>query len=173
MIKMINDLIDKGFAYENSKHVYFEVKKFKDYGKLSNKNLDELIAGSRVEISDNKKNPEDFVLWKPSIDNEPYWDSPWGKGRPGWHLECSVMSKKYLGEKFDIHGGGIDLIFPHHENEIAQSRCANENEVFANYWIHNGFITMSNEKMAKSQGCLLYTSPSPRDKRQSRMPSSA
>ena len=102
-----------------------------------------------------KKNPEDFVLWKPSKDKEPYWESPWGKGRPGWHLECSIMSKKYLGDKFDIHGGGRDLIFPHHENEIAQSRCANENEVFANYWVHNGFITISNEKMAKSQGNIL------------------
>jgi len=155
MIEMINTLLQKDYAYLNNKHVYFEVKKFKDYGNLSNKNLDELIAGSRVEISDNKKNPEDFVLWKPSKDSEPYWDSPWGKGRPGWHLECSVMSKKYLGDKFDIHGGGLDLIFPHHENEIAQSRCANENESFANYWIHNGFITMSNEKMAKSQGNIL------------------
>ena len=155
MIEMINQLLEIGYAYSNNKHVYFEVKKFKDYGKLSNKNLDELIAGSRVEISENKKNPEDFVLWKPSKDEEPYWDSPWGKGRPGWHLECSVMSKKYLGDKFDIHGGGRDLIFPHHENEIAQSRCANNNDVFANYWVHNGFITMSNEKMAKSQGNIL------------------
>ena len=155
MIEMINKLIKKNFAYINNKHVYFEVKKFKDYGSLSNKNLDELIAGSRVEVSENKKNPEDFVLWKPSKDNEPFWESPWGKGRPGWHLECSVMSKKYLGDKFDIHGGGRDLIFPHHENEIAQSRCANENEAFANYWVHNGFITMSNEKMAKSQGNIL------------------
>jgi len=155
MIRMINKLIQKEYAYLNNQHVYFQVKKFKDYGKLSNKNLDELIAGSRVEVSENKKNPEDFVLWKPSKDNEPFWESPWGKGRPGWHLECSVMSKKYLGDKFDIHGGGRDLIFPHHENEIAQSRCANENEVFANYWIHNGFITMSNEKMAKSQGNIL------------------
>tara|TARA_B100001123_G_scaffold36390_1_gene37663 strand:- start:9417 stop:10781 length:1365 start_codon:yes stop_codon:yes gene_type:complete len=158
MIKMINNLIENGYAYLNNDHVYFEVKKFKDYGKLSNKNLDELIAGSRVEVSENKKNPEDFVLWKPSKDNEPYWDSPWGNGRPGWHLECSVMSKKYLGDKFDIHGGGRDLIFPHHENEIAQSRCANKNEVFANYWVHNGFITMSNEKMAKSQGNILKIS---------------
>ena len=155
MIEMINQLLKYGYAYSNNKHVYFEVKKFKDYGKLSNKNLDELIAGSRVEISENKKNPEDFVLWKPSKDNEPFWDSPWGKGRPGWHLECSVMSKKYLGDKFDIHGGGRDLIFPHHENEIAQSICANKNDVFANYWVHNGFITMSNEKMAKSQGNIL------------------
>ena len=158
MIEMITKLIKKNFAYINKEHVYFQVKKFKDYGKLSNKNLDELIAGSRVEVSENKKNPEDFVLWKPSNDKEPYWNSPWGNGRPGWHLECSVMSKKYLGDKFDIHGGGIDLIFPHHENEIAQSRCANENEAFANYWIHNGFITMSNEKMAKSQGNILKIS---------------
>ncbi len=155
MVKMIEDLINKNYAYINNNHVYFEVKKFKDYGKLSNKNLEELIAGSRVEISENKKNAEDFVLWKPSKENEPSWDSPWGKGRPGWHLECSVMSKKYLGTKFDIHGGGRDLIFPHHENEIAQSRCANDTDTFANYWVHNGFITISNEKMAKSQGNIL------------------
>ena len=155
MIEMIKDLIKKGFAYENKKHVYFEVKKFPDYGKLSNKNLEDLIAGSRVEISENKKNSEDFVLWKPSNNDEPAWDSPWGKGRPGWHLECSAMSKKFLGNEFDIHGGGIDLIFPHHENEIAQSRCANDTKVFANYWVHNAFITMSNEKMAKSQGNIL------------------
>ena len=155
MIKMINELIIKGYAYENNGHVYFEVNQFSDYGKLSNKKLEDLIAGSRVEVSDNKKNPEDFVLWKPSNNNEPFWDSPWGKGRPGWHLECSAMSKKFLGNEFDIHGGGIDLIFPHHENEIAQSRCANETKVFANYWVHNAFITMSNEKMAKSQGNIL------------------
>ena len=155
MIKMIKDLIKKGFAYENKKHVYFEVKKFSDYGNLSNKNLEDLVAGSRVEISENKKNSEDFVLWKPSNSDEPAWDSPWGKGRPGWHLECSAMSKKFLGNEFDIHGGGIDLIFPHHENEIAQSRCANETSTFANYWVHNAFITMSNEKMAKSQGNIL------------------
>ncbi|MDC0890764.1 cysteine--tRNA ligase [Candidatus Pelagibacter sp.] len=155
MIEMISELIKKGFAYENNKHVYFEVKKFDDYGQLSNKKLEELIAGSRIEVSDNKKNSEDFVLWKPSLENEPFWDSPWGKGRPGWHLECSAMSKKFLGNEFDIHGGGIDLIFPHHENEIAQSRCANDTKVFANYWLHNAFITMSNEKMAKSQGNIL------------------
>ena len=155
MIEMISELIKKDFAYENNKHVYFEVKKFEDYGKLSNKKLEDLIAGSRVEVSDNKKNSEDFVLWKPSLENEPSWDSPWGKGRPGWHLECSAMSKKFLGNEFDIHGGGIDLIFPHHENEIAQSRCANDTKVFANYWLHNAFITMSNEKMAKSQGNIL------------------
>jgi len=155
MIVMISKLIKKGFAYENNKHVYFEVNKFDDYGQLSNKKLEELIAGSRIEVSDNKKNSEDFVLWKPSLENEPSWDSPWGNGRPGWHLECSAMSKKFLGNEFDIHGGGIDLIFPHHENEIAQSRCANDTKVFANYWLHNAFITMSNEKMAKSQGNIL------------------
>ena len=158
MIKMISDLISKGFAYEKNNHVYFEVNKFKDYGKLSNKKLDDLVAGSRVEVSDNKKNPADFVLWKPSLDDEPFWSSPWGNGRPGWHLECSVMSKKFLDNEFDIHGGGRDLIFPHHENEIAQSRCANETKSFAKYWLHNGFITMSNEKMAKSQGNTLKIS---------------
>ena len=155
MIDMINNLIENGYAYSQNKHVYFEVKKFNDYGNLSNKKLDELIAGSRVEVSGLKKNPEDFVLWKPSNEDEPSWDSPWGKGRPGWHLECSVMSKRYLGNEFDIHGGGRDLIFPHHENEIAQSRCANQTNSFAKYWVHNGFITMSNEKMAKSQGNIL------------------
>ena len=155
MIEMISSLIEKGFAYEANNHVYFEVSKFSDYGKLSNKKLEDLIAGSRIEVSENKKKSEDFVLWKPSIEEEPFWDSPWGKGRPGWHLECSAMSKKYLGNVFDIHGGGIDLIFPHHENEIAQSRCANDTKVFANYWIHNAFITMSNEKMAKSTGNIL------------------
>jgi len=155
MIEMISTLITKSFAYEKNGHVYFEVNKFEDYGKLSNKKLEDLIAGSRIEISENKKNAEDFVLWKPSSNDEPFWDSPWGKGRPGWHLECSAMSKKYLGDELDIHGGGIDLLFPHHENEIAQSRCANDTKIFANYWIHNAFITMSNEKMAKSQGNTL------------------
>jgi len=155
MVKMISELIVKGYAYENNNHIYFQVNKFKDYGKLSNKKLEDLIAGSRIDVSENKKNPEDFVLWKPSNDNEPFWDSPWGKGRPGWHLECSAMAKKFLGNEFDIHGGGIDLLFPHHENEIAQSRCANDTKFFANYWVHNAFITMSNEKMAKSQGNIL------------------
>jgi len=155
MIDMISELLDKNFAYKKNGHIYFEVNKFKEYGKLSNKKLEDLIAGSRVEISENKKNPEDFVLWKPSNESEPYWKSPWGQGRPGWHLECSVMSKKFLGNEFDIHGGGIDLLFPHHENEIAQSRCANDTKVFANYWVHNAFITISNEKMAKSQGNIL------------------
>ena len=155
MIDMTLSLIDKKFAYENNNHVYFSVSTFKNYGKLSNKNLEQLRSGARVEVSNLKKNPMDFVLWKPSKDNEPGWNSPWGKGRPGWHLECSAMSKKFLGNEFDIHGGGIDLIFPHHENEIAQSRCANDTKVFANYWVHNAFITMSNEKMAKSQGNIL------------------
>jgi cysteinyl-tRNA synthetase len=155
MIEMILTLLKKNFAYEIDGHVYFEVNKFEDYGKLSNKKLEDLIAGSRVKVSENKKNAEDFVLWKPSSSDEPFWDSPWGNGRPGWHLECSAMSKKYLGDTFDIHGGGIDLIFPHHENEIAQSRCANNTKSFANYWIHNAFITMSNEKMSKSTGNIL------------------
>ena len=155
MIDMINELLKKNFAYKKNGHIYFEVNKFKEYGKLSNKKLEDLIAGSRVEISENKKNPEDFVLWKPSNESEPSWKSPWGQGRPGWHLECSAMSKKFLGNEFDIHGGGIDLLFPHHENEIAQSRCANDTKVFANYWVHNAFITISNEKMAKSQGNIL------------------
>ncbi len=154
MIEMIKELISKDYAYESENHVYFKVKNFKDYGKLSNKKLEDLIAGSRVDISKNKSDPEDFVLWKPSSEDEPSWPSPWGKGRPGWHLECSVMSKKYLGDNFDIHGGGRDLIFPHHENEIAQSVCAN-NKNFANYWVHNGFITISKEKMSKSQGNTL------------------
>ena len=158
MIEMIKELLKNGFAYENEKNVYFKVREYKEYGKLSNKNLEDLIAGSRVEISENKTNPEDFVLWKPSHNDEPSWDSPWGKGRPGWHLECSVMAKKYLGNTFDIHGGGRDLMFPHHENEIAQSVCANKTKNFANYWIHNGFITISKEKMAKSQGNILKIS---------------
>ena len=155
MINMINELIKSEFAYEEGKHIYFKVRKYNDYGKLSNKNIDDLIAGSRIELSDKKQNQEDFVLWKPSKDSEPSWESPWGKGRPGWHLECSAMSKRYLGNTFDIHGGGRDLIFPHHENEIAQSVCANKTTKFANYWVHNNFITMSKEKMAKSQGNIL------------------
>ena len=155
MIEMTSSLIKKGFAYENKNHVFFAVSKFKDYGKLSNKNLDELKAGSRIEISDLKKNPMDFVLWKPSNEKEPGWDSPWGRGRPGWHLECSAMSEKYLGKNLDIHGGGLDLIFPHHENEIAQSCCNNNTKNFANYWVHNGFVTINNEKMSKSLGNII------------------
>ena len=152
MIKMTKELIDKKAAYENAGHVYFSVSSFKNYGKLSNKNLDDLKAGARVEVSKLKKDPLDFVLWKPSDEEEPGWDSPWGRGRPGWHLECSVMSEKYLGSNFDIHGGGLDLIFPHHENEIAQSCVHNGTEKFANYWVHNGFVTMNKEKMSKSLG---------------------
>ena len=155
MIEMSSSLIKKGFAYENKGHVYFSVNSFKEYGQLSNKNLDELKSGVRVEISNLKKNPLDFVLWKPSKTNDPGWESPWGRGRPGWHLECSVMSEKYLGKNFDIHGGGLDLIFPHHENEIAQSCCNNNTKRFANYWIHNGFVTFNNEKMSKSLGNII------------------
>ena len=152
MIDLIQRLIEKGFAYVSSNHVYFAVSKFKDYGKLSNKNIKDLISGSRVEISENKKEPGDFVLWKPSKENEPSWDSPFGKGRPGWHLECSAMSEKYLGKHFDLHGGGLDLIFPHHENEIAQSVCANDNQKLSNYWLHNGYVTVDKQKMSKSLG---------------------
>ena len=158
MIEMSSSLIKKGYAYENNGHVYFAVNSFKNYGKLSNKNLEELKAGSRIEISDLKKNPMDFVLWKPSDVNDPGWDSPWGRGRPGWHLECSVMSEKYLGKSFDIHGGGLDLIFPHHENEIAQSCSNNSTESFANYWVHNGFVTFNKEKMSKSLGNIITIS---------------
>jgi len=155
MITMVTNLINNKNAYENEKHVYFSVSSFKAYGKLSNKNQKELIAGSRVEISKYKKDPLDFILWKPSEANDPGWDSPWGRGRPGWHLECSVMSEKFLGKKFDIHGGGLDLVFPHHENEIAQSRCTNKTSNFANYWLHNGFVTFDKEKMSKSMGNIV------------------
>ena len=158
MIKMSSSLISKGFAYENKGHVYFSVSSFKNYGKLSNKNLNELKAGVRFDVSALKKNPLDFVLWKPSLDKDPGWNSPWGRGRPGWHLECSVMSEKYLGKNFDIHGGGLDLIFPHHENEIAQSCCNNGTKYFANYWIHNGFVTINKEKMSKSLGNIISIS---------------
>ena len=152
MISMIDNLMKLNAAYENNGHVYFSVSSFKNYGKLSNKRIDELKIGARVDISDLKKDPLDFVLWKPSNKDEPGWNSPWGRGRPGWHLECSVMSEKYLGSQFDIHGGGLDLIFPHHENEIAQSCVNNRTEIFANYWVHNGFVTFDKEKMSKSLG---------------------
>ena len=155
MIDMVTNLLQKKHAYENEKHVYFSVSSFKKYGKLSNKNSKQLIAGSRVEVSKYKKDPLDFILWKPSEENDPGWESPWGRGRPGWHLECSVMSEKFLGKKFDIHGGGLDLVFPHHENEIAQSCCANKTENFANYWLHNGFVTFDKEKMSKSIGNIV------------------
>jgi len=155
MISMVKNLIKNKHAYENEKHVYFSVSSFKEYGKLSNKNSEQLVAGSRVEVSKYKKDPLDFVLWKPSDIDDPGWDSPWGRGRPGWHLECSVMSEKFLGKKFDIHGGGLDLVFPHHENEIAQSRCVNNTNNFANYWVHNGYVTFDKEKMSKSIGNIV------------------
>ena len=158
MVEMTKSLIEKNFAYTAEGHVYFSISTFKEYGKLSNKNLDELKAGSRIEISKLKKNPMDFVLWKPSLPDDPGWESPWGRGRPGWHLECSVMSEKYLGKNFDIHGGGLDLIFPHHENEIAQSCCNNSTEKFSNYWVHNGFVTINKEKMSKSLGNIVSIS---------------
>ena len=153
IIEMIQTLLDKGFAYEDNGTVYYDTKKFPEYGKLSKKNLDELIAGAseRVSIDDAKKNPTDFVLWKPHKPGEPKWEAPWGAGRPGWHIECSVMAKRYLGDTIDIHAGGEDLIFPHHENEIAQSEAANGKQ-FSKYWLHNGFITVDNEKMSKSLG---------------------
>jgi len=155
MINMVSNLLKNNHAYENERHVYFSVSSFKNYGKLSNKNSEQLVAGSRVEISKYKKDPLDFVLWKPSEENDPGWDSPWGRGRPGWHLECSVMSEKFLGKQFDIHGGGLDLVFPHHENEIAQSCSSNKNDKFANYWLHNGFVTFDKEKMSKSIGNIV------------------
>ncbi len=148
---MIDNLIEKGFAYNVNGTVYFDTRKYNDYGKLSNRNLDDLLAGARVEVSSDKKNNTDFVLWKPAKENEPSWKSKFGLGRPGWHIECSAMAKKYLGDTIDIHAGGEDLIFPHHENEIAQSECSNE-KTFANYWLHNGFINIDNEKMSKSKG---------------------
>ncbi len=151
IIDLVKKLIEKGFAYEVNGDVYFSVEKFKDYGKLSRKNIEELKSGARVEINEKKKNPLDFALWKKSKEGEPRWDSPWGKGRPGWHIECSAMSMKYLGESFDIHGGGEDLVFPHHENEIAQSEAAT-GKPFAKYWIHNGFVRINKEKMSKSLG---------------------
>ena len=149
IIEIIKKLIDEGFAYEKDGNVFFEVKKFEEYGSLSNQKIDELEIGARVDIMEEKNNPLDFALWKRKKEGEPYWDSPWGQGRPGWHIECSAMAKKYLGDTFDIHGGGQDLVFPHHENEIAQSRCAYHGN-FANYWLHNGFIQVNGDKMSKS-----------------------
>jgi len=159
MIELIEDLISKDFAYEKEGHVLFHVPNYDNYGKLSKRNRDEQIAGSRVEIAPFKKDPADFVLWKPSDKSQPGWDSPWGVGRPGWHTECSAMSKKTLGLPFDIHGGGRDLIFPHHENEIAQSCCSSANiedpTSYAKYWMHNGFVTIDGEKMSKSLGNII------------------
>ncbi len=151
IIEMIKTLIEQKNAYEVDGTVFFDTTSFKDYGKLSGKKLDELEIGSRIKLDEAKKNETDFVLWKPKKEGEPAWQSPWGEGRPGWHIECSVMAKKYLGEEIDIHAGGEDLIFPHHENEIAQSECCNH-KPFAKYWIHNGFINIDNEKMSKSKG---------------------
>ena len=152
MIEFVKVLEEKGIAYNVDGNVYFDITKAKDYGKLSKKNIDDLRAGARIDISDEKKNPLDFALWKKRKDeSEPAWESPWGMGRPGWHLECSVMAKKYLGDTIDIHAGGEDLQFPHHENEIAQSECCN-GKVFANYWMHNGMINIDNVKMSKSKG---------------------
>ncbi|MGJ8528365.1 cysteine--tRNA ligase [Maritalea sp.] len=152
MIEMIEVLVKKDHAYEAGGEVLFDVTSMPDYGKLSNRNLDDMQAGARVEVEAHKKNPGDFVLWKLSNEKQPGWKSPWGRGRPGWHIECSAMSERYIGKHFDIHGGGIDLVFPHHENELAQSRCAHGNRHMANVWMHNGFLQIEGEKMSKSLG---------------------
>ena len=154
MIEIIQKLFDKGYAYQSGRDVYFSVERFPGYGKLSGRSLEDMMAGARVDIDEHKRNPFDFVLWKGSKEGEPAWDSPWGPGRPGWHIECSAMSAKYLGETFDIHGGGKDLIFPHHENEIAQSEAA-FGKPLVRYWLHNGFVNINNEKMSKSLGNFL------------------
>ena len=151
IINLINSLVEKGIAYNVDGNVFYSVKDFKDYGKLSGKNIDDLVSGARIEINDEKKNPLDFSLWKKVKPDEPYWDSPWGKGRPGWHVECSAMSMKHLGKTIDIHAGGTDLVFPHHENEIAQSEACCTKK-FVNYWIHFGFLNLNQEKMSKSLG---------------------
>jgi cysteinyl-tRNA synthetase len=152
MINMVERLIAKGHAYAAEGNVLFAVQSMANYGQLSGRSLEDMLAGARVEVASYKKYAGDFVLWKPSADNEPGWDSPWGRGRPGWHLECSAMIEKHLGDSIDIHGGGQDLVFPHHENEIAQSCCAHDGKPFANYWLHNGFINIEGEKMSKSLG---------------------
>ncbi|MCR5446673.1 MAG: cysteine--tRNA ligase [Schwartzia sp.] len=153
IIEMVQGLVDKGYAYVVDGDVFYSVEKFKGYGKLSGRSLDDMMAGARVEVDERKQNPMDFAVWKSAKPGEPFWESPWGNGRPGWHIECSAMSLKYLGRTFDFHGGGSDLIFPHHENEIAQSQafCGSE-DCFAHYWVHNGFITIHEEKMSKSLG---------------------
>ena len=155
MINMIGVLISKGIAYEINGNCYFRVEKFKTYGKLSKRNFDEMLAGARIEIDEQKENPMDFALWKTKKGNEPGWESPWGEGRPGWHIECSAMSMKYLGQNIDIHGGGRDLIFPHHENEIAQSEAFTNSAPFSNIWMHNGLINLKSEKMSKSLGNII------------------
>jgi len=152
MIKMINLLLIQGFAYSAEQHVLFHVPALQDYGRLSRRDRDDMVAGARVEVAPYKKDPADFVLWKPSMDDQVGWNSPWGRGRPGWHIECSAMSTKYLGPDFDIHGGGEDLIFPHHENEIAQSQCAHPDSSFAQWWLHNGYLRSEGKKMSKSLG---------------------
>ncbi len=152
MIKLTKRLIENGYAYVSHSHVLFNVDSAKNYGQLSGRNISEMMAGARIEIAPYKNNPYDFVLWKPSINNEPGWNSPWGYGRPGWHIECSVMSRDYLGKNFDIHGGGLDLLFPHHENEMIQSISAYPDETFARYWLHNGYLMSEGEKMSKSKG---------------------
>ncbi len=157
MIRMIQTLLELGYAYEAQGHVLFDVTRFDDYGRLSNRKLEDMLAGARVEVADYKKHPGDFVLWKPSSDEQPGWGSPWGRGRPGWHIECSAMSEKHLGETIDIHAGGRDLLFPHHENERAQSMCAHGGKTFARYWVHNAMINVDNEKMSKSLGNVLLT----------------
>jgi cysteinyl-tRNA synthetase len=151
MIRLVTTLLEKGLAYPMDGDVYYSVERFPGYGKLSGRNLDDMLAGARVDVNDKKRNPFDFALWKASKEGEPWWESPWGRGRPGWHLECSVMSQRFLGETFDIHGGGEDLIFPHHENEIAQSEGAT-GKTLARYWVHNGFVRVNSEKMSKSLG---------------------
>ena len=154
IVALVQRLVEKGFAYAVDGDVYFSVEKFAPYGKLSGRDLEEMKAGARVEVDERKKNPLDFALWKASKPGEPEWESPWGKGRPGWHIECSAMSQRYLGESFDIHGGGKDLVFPHHENEIAQSEAAS-GKPFVRYWVHNGFVNINQEKMSKSMGNIL------------------
>ena len=156
MIEMIGELVEKGFAYEAEGHVVFDVESNENYGQLSKRNLREMIAGSRVEVAPYKKSAHDFVLWKPSTPELPGWDSPWGRGRPGWHVECSAMARKHLGRTIDIHAGGQDLVFPHHENELAQSSCAHDGDMFARYWLHNGFLSIEHEKMSKSLGNVLF-----------------
>ena len=159
IIAMVQQIMDNGFAYEVNGDVYFEVRKFAPYGKLSGRSVDEMRSGARIAVDEQKRDPLDFALWKAAKPGEPYWESPWGKGRPGWHIECSTMSTKYLGKTFDIHGGGADLVFPHHENEIAQSEGCNGCES-VHYWLHNGFITINSEKMSKSLGNHLCSTTS-------------
>ena len=155
IISMIQRILDNKKAYINDNHILFDITSFDQYGKLSNRDMDEMLSGARVEVAEYKKTPGDFVLWKPSKDDEPGWDSPWGFGRPGWHIECSSMVETYLGEEIDIHGGGQDLIFPHHENEIAQSCSAHNSKSYAKYWMHNGYLNMEGEKMSKSLGNII------------------